>query len=254
MKSLLTGAALCLGVVLVPATSAATVTYIDEASFLADLNALGHAITHEGFEDDAVWGAARSTVIDGFNTAPTITSQGLTWRSNNPDGNITTSDGAARSGDWGLFAYPHGSYASDGVNGLDCTIPGECGDSFVGEAGSGELLFGIGGWIRTNTPPAELGMFVDGVAQDFGETCDSSGENCVNNASLSGSAFFGVIDTSGFSSFEYRDLEGTLDEMKYLFADDFYYAGTATVVPVPAAVWLFASGVLMLASYGFNRK
>lgn len=115
-------------------------------------------------------------------------------------------------------------------------------------------MFGIGGWIRINTPPVEPGLFVGGTAVDVGETCGSSGENCINNASLGGSTFFGVIDTADFSSFEHRDLGGPLDAMKYLFADNFHFAGTATVVPVAAAVWLFGSGLASFFGYDFRRK
>jgi hypothetical protein len=65
---------------------------------------------------------------------------------------------------------------------------------------------------------------------DFGETCDPpDSENCFSNSTIGTTPkFFGVIDELGFERFEYRELEGKLEidggDLKYIFADDFYFA------------------------------
>jgi hypothetical protein len=235
---------------------AALLAYTDEASYLADLATLGYTPVLEGFENDAVWGGVRSTISGGFNSAPLVSSQGMNWTSNNSTSEITTGSGAARSGDWGVFSYAHGSYTSP-EPGTDCTVPGDCGDGLRGQAASG-VLYGIGGWFRTNTPFAKLGLFIGDYPDnpvDFGETCPTGGGDCVDNAIL-GTAyeFFGVIDSAGFAGFEFRELEGTIDDAKYIFADDFSFAGSATVVPEPATVWLMLAGLVLLLGFGRPRS
>ena len=190
---------------------AAPVAYIDESIFLADLAALSYVVAHEGFEDDSVWGDYRSGVPGGFNTVGEVTNLGMTWTSNFLAGEITTGTGPARSGLYGFYAIPHGSYATTDP-GADCLIPGECGDGWRGRVSEG-LIYAIGGWIETNTPFAKIGLFIGEYpdnGMDFGETCDPpESENCFGNAKI-GTApkFFGVIDTQGFDRFEFRDLAG----------------------------------------------
>ena len=234
--------------------TAAPVAYTSQAAYLQALSDLGMSYVHEGFENDAVWGSNRSTVNGGFNTSSAVTNLGVTWSSNVSGGGVTTSEGPALSGNWAFYSYPHGSYTNP-PPGVDCWEPGACGDGFIGTASTG-MFYGIGGWIKTNTPYAELGLFLGGYPNnpiDFGETCDGDGENCVSNSLLgTAHAFFGVIDTDGFTQFEFRDLEGKLDEYKLLFADDFYIAASVTAVPVPAAVWLFGSGLVALL--GIRRR
>lgn len=255
-------------VLFIPTTysNATLVAYTDHAAFLSDLAALG-TVVHEGFEGSA-WDGARSSISGGFVTAPSVSSLGVTWASSNPTGGVTTGSGPELSGDWGFYAYPHGSFSRGNT---DCTdpvsVPGVCGDGFQGGADSG-VLYGVGGWIKTNTPFAKLGMFIgaydpayydpftDSFSNeiDFGETCDSNGENCSNNAIIGTQhKFFGVIDSDGFSQFEYRELEGTNGDQKLIFADDFYLAGSdITAVPLPPAMWFFGSGLLGLV--GVTRK
>lgn len=238
-----------------PLVQAAPVAYTDEVAYRQALSDLGLGYVHEGFEDNGVWGSYRSTVLDGFSAASEVTNLGVTWTSNAPDGGVTTSEGPALTGNWGFYSYPHGSFANP-PPGVDCQEPGACIDGFIGTASTG-VFYGIGGWIETNTPYLELGLFLGGYPNnpvDFGETCDGDGENCISNALLgTAHAFFGVIDTDGFTRFEFRDLEGTLGEHKFLFADDFTIAGSVTAVPVPAAVWLFGSGLVALLGIG-RRK
>lgn len=218
---------------------AAPVVYTDESEFLSDLADAGYTVNHEGFEDDGAWGEVRSSIVDGRHSAPAVTSQGLIWTSNNASSEITTGEGPARTGKYGFYSIPHGSY-TDPDPGADCWVPGECGDGWRGEAVD-DLIYAIGGWIETNTPYAKLGMFI-GVypdnSIDFGETCDPpDSENCLSNSTIGTTpAFFGVIDEAGFERFEYRELEGkregTFDgDLKYIFSDDFYFVvGNGDVV------------------------
>lgn len=215
-------AALLLALVLVPAVArAARTAYLDEMDYLADLAALGLAAVPEGFEDDAAWGAVRSTIAGGQYTAPLVDHLGVAWSANNPTSEITTGPGPARSGSWGFFALPHGSY----LTGTDCHLPDQCGDGWAGT--SPAPMYGIAGWIDA-TYGAKIELTLDGdVANpvDFGEICDASGENCTNPAQIGfGPVFFGVIDTAGFHRFEFREIEGTIDDAKYLWADDFTVA------------------------------
>jgi PKD repeat protein len=228
--------------------SAAPTAYTDKAEFHNALALLGYTATHEGFEDEAAWGDVRSFITTGFKTAPSISNLGMTWTSNYVAGNITTGEGPARSGSYGFYSYLHGSYSTPDP-GSDCYVPGECGDGWRGTADNG-VFIAMGGYIDTNTPYAKLGMFIGqypNIPVDFGESCDDQGNNCVP-ASTIGTAqeFFGVIDPDGFSSFEYRELEGKLEglggDIKYIFADDFYFvisqppAPTVLVNPVGGLV------------------
>ena len=82
-------------------------------------------------------------------------------------------------------------------------------------------LRAIGGWIRTNTPPADLALFIgsgpDRTRVDFG----------AKGTLETGYAFFGVISDTPFHTFEYREMEGSGDEAKFIFGDDFRFAPAA---------------------------
>lgn len=203
------------------------VVYLDQADFLSTLASHGFTHRHEGFENNAVWGSVRGS----GETAPAVSSMGLTWTSNNLNSNITTGSGAAQSGQYGIYSIPHGSYANPDP-GMDCLIPGQCGDGLRGRAEDG-MLVAIGGWFDTNTPYASIGLYLGEYPNnqiDFGETCvPPDSENCSSNATIgTASKFFGVIDPAGFDRFEYRELEGKLEidggDIKLIFADDFYFA------------------------------
>lgn len=191
--------------------------YLDQATFLSALGTAGYVAVHEGFEDDGAWGAVRTTIPGGQQSASTITNLGMTWTANNDTGNITTGPGGARSGLWGFFALPHGNYSSA----PECLVPGVCTDGWRGT--SPQPIVAIGGWIRTNTPFAQIQLTLDdnGLPIDFGDV----------NVTTS-NQFFGVIDLAGFQTFEWRETEGTSEDAKFLFADDFYFAYEA----IPTAV------------------
>lgn len=189
--------------------NAAPVGYTDETTYLNALTTLGFPVVHEGFENDTVWGGVRSTIVGGQHSAPSVTSKGITWVPSSANNGITTSNGAAVSGQWGVYSLPHGDYA----NGIT--------DGWRGS--SSQTLLAIGGWVRTNSPPAGIAIFLDGDMQrsvDFG-----------NANALSGPArFFGVIDTDGFSVFDFRETEGTIGDQKLIFGDDFYFASSGTLI------------------------
>lgn len=222
--------AAALGIASIGSTHAAGFqTYTSALGFAAAAQAQGHFLLQEGFEDDAVWGGVRTTIVGGPHTAPSVASQGLTWTSNFLTGEVTTSDGAARRGSWGFYASPHGSY---GV-GVGCQLPGVCGDGFVGSAAKG--MYAVGGWIRTNTPPADLRMIIDGgTVLDFGAASAIGTDH----------AFFGVLSDTPFHSFEYREVEGTQGELKFIFADDFLFA--LAPVPEPGPWILLLAGLVPL--------
>lgn len=193
--------------------SADIFTYLDESDYLTDLSALTLNAVQEGFEDDSVWGTARFPA-----TASSITSQGVTWTSNNAISQVTTSSGAALSGSWGLFSYPHGDFS--GPDHSD-DIP----DGFRGT--STTTLYAIGGWIRTGTPFAGISLSLDSAPVDFGELPGGGDPTVIGTTAK----FFGVIDTSGFSEFLWQETEGTFDDQKFIFADDFTFA-----IPEPSTM------------------
>jgi PKD repeat protein len=197
--------------------NAGVTTYTDETAFQIELLRLGYTTVIEGFEDedDPVWESVRSSI-----TAPSVTSQGITWTHNfpNPPSNshgVTTGAGAARTGNWGFYASPHGNFL------VGCTVPGDCGDGFKGSTPVGTPMFAVGGWISTNTPPAQVGAFLDNATtpQDFGD---------VPLSPPNSQRFFGLIETAGFNDFEFRELEGTSEDAKFIFSDDFTIGLAAT--------------------------
>src|SRR5512139_3934418 len=105
-----TAACLVSAMVLVLATSARAqvTTYQDEAAYLSALAAQGAGTVLEGFEDAGTWGAARYPLA-----VKSVTSQGIAWTANNATSQITTSGGAAQTGNWGVFALPHGVTTGD---------------------------------------------------------------------------------------------------------------------------------------------
>ena len=215
------GVLLCL---LVSSAQAVITTYTDETAYRIELLSLGYTTVTESFEDDAAWGAVRTTVSGGQMTARSITSQGVTWTHNFPEvsgNNITTGSGPARTGDYGFFALPHGNY----LNG-PCAVPGHCSDGFIGSTPRGTLMYAVGGWLASNQ--AKIGVYLDdGPLIGFG------GVGLTNAP-----AFFGVIDTDGFNQFKFQEQEGTKEDAKYVFSDDFTIAlapGTCGENSPPAA-------------------
>ncbi len=194
-----------------------------EAPFLAKLAGLGYGSFREGFEDDAVWGGLRSP-----STAPAATSQGITWRTNHPDppasNELTTGGGAAVSGLWGVYDPSHG-YATGSPAACDVNNPpAQClfkdGVTGVREAGAG-VLYAVGAFF-TGTDQANLALILDGGAP-IG----------LGRLSVGTQQFFGVIDTAGFTTFRFEEVDGKIGQSRLVFADDFTIAAQSVPTPTP---------------------
>ncbi len=184
----------------------------DENAFMAEVQALGYSTFLEGFEDDAVWGHVRTP-----DSAPSVVSQGIEWRSNHPDppamNPISTTSGPPHSGLWAIFDPNHG-YATGTPFECDVDDPPEhClyHDGFTGtrEPGFG-ALHGVGGDL-SGIYGANIGILLDGAGP-------------IGGGQLTGGhQFFGVIDArpAGFSQFEFRELDGKVGQALYVFGDDF---------------------------------
>ena len=233
-----------------PASSEATVTLTacsggpqvftcwKEAAFLAKAAALGHPSFQEGFEDDALWGMARSP-----DTAPGVSSRGVEWRANDfdsshtgpppdppapPPNEITTGSGPARTGQWGIFDPEHG-YAWGTPAACDVDVPdAHClyHDGFtVGRASGSGPLYGAGGFF-TGTVGANVAFVLNG-----------DHANPIGGGALSGGAhqFFGVIDAgpTGWNEIQFRELDGKVGQALLVFGDDFTVLATGAV-PIPS--------------------
>lgn len=209
-----------------------------ESSYLAKAAELGYAGFLESFEDDAAWGGVRSP-----DSAPSVTSMGIRWETNHPDPPadnwITTGNGPARTGLYGVFDPDHG-YATGTVAGCADVVPlpPECLylDGFRGTREAGQpVLHGVGGFIK-GTTGGNIAIILDGTNQvGFGALPDP------------GHHFFGVIDTGapGITSFEFRELDGKVGQMRMIFGDDFTLLGPAAAVPALSGAGMIALGLLL---------
>jgi|GEM_PF-2713783 len=180
--------------------------YTDEGLFLNALVAHGFTAITESFEDDAVWGAVRSP-----NTAPSVTSKGITWESPIGASQVTTGPGPALHGNYGFFALPHGDYLA----GPQCATPGVCTDRWKGT--SSQTLVAIGGWLSA-AGQGKIDLYLDG---------DTNNPVDLGGGGLTGWRFFGVVAPMGFSTFEFRELEGTNGDAVFIFGDKFTFARLA---------------------------
>lgn len=182
-----------------------------KSEFLSKIADLGYHSFHEGFEDDLAWGAARSP-----STAPSVVSQGIGWETNHrlpPAGNeITTGSGPARTGLWGVFDPDHG-YATGTV--IECDVdepPDHClyKDGVSGIRQPGEsLIYAVGGYFTGAAMPQLVALLDDGPPIGLGGV-------------PSGFQFYGVIDTQGFETFRFQEIDGKVGQSRYVFADDFF--------------------------------
>lgn len=197
----------------------------NESAFLAKTAELGYSSVQESFEDDAVWGIARSPA-----TAPSVSGQGIQWQTNHAGdpafNEISTASGAARTGLWGIYDPNHG-YATG--TSTECDIdnpPAQClfHDGFTGlREPSYEPLHGVGGYFH-GTYGANVGISIDGAAPIGGGQI------------YLGYQFFGVVDAGpmGFTQFEFRELDGKVGQELLIFGDDFtLLASEAVDVPEP---------------------
>jgi hypothetical protein len=96
-----------------------------------------------------------------------------------------------------------------------------CGDGFIGTRL--DTIYAVGGWV-TGTFGGRLKVILDG---DTLNAVDFSGANHLENMHQ----FFGVIETIGFTDFEFREMEGTSEDGKFIWADDFTFG-----LPLTSAV------------------
>ncbi len=180
--------------------------YTDEALFMTALAAHGFAPQSESFEDEAAWGAARYPA-----TQSSVTSQGITWSSPIGTSQVTTGPGPAIEGAYGFFALPHGDYLA----GPQCAVPGSCTDRWRGE--SATPLVAIGGYVSSVNGGGKVAIYLDDdFANPIGEGFPGYGN------------FLGVVAPAGFSSFDFRELEGVPTDAFYIFGDKFTFARDAT--------------------------
>lgn len=246
MKKILTGTAL---LALAGITNAAPVIYTDEALYLADLASAGLSVIHESFEVGDVWGDSRNTIDPGSTSA--VTSQGIVWSSNYTQNNIATGGvgGSAPDGAFAIYSLPHGLTTDSGSycdSAEDPNIPIECfqndGLKIVSE--SAGTLYAFGGRVDSNTGIPKITFLLDGV--DINANNTDNIDNWQREGDVANDwSFIGVIDADGFSSAELLELRGKDFQQVLLFADDFKI-GVVSAVPVPAAAWLFGSGLLGL--------
>lgn len=222
-------------------TGAAPVVYTDEALYLSDLASLGYSVISESFEDDGVWGPSRTSSV------PSVTSQGITWTSNYTENNIATGTigGTAPDGEFAVYSLPHGMTTDSGsyCDNAEDPIPVECyqNDGLKVESETGDTLYAFGGLIETAND-GKVTFLLDGVDINAGP---GNPDNELREGELADNwAFVGVIDTDGFLTAEIRELRGKDYQQVLLFADDFSIGVTA--IPVPAAAWLFGSGLVGL--------
>jgi PKD repeat protein len=181
-----------------------------ESSYLVKLAELGYSTFQEGIEG-AEWDVARSPV-----SVASVTSMGIEWTSNHPTNNITTGTGPARTGVYGVYDPSHG-FATGSVDDCDVDNPDPLTcllyDGFSGtRVGGVSVLHGAGGYI-TGSSGANVSITHGATQTDFGALPDSSFQ------------FFGVIDDRppGFSSFEFRELDGKVGQELFIFGDDFTF-------------------------------
>jgi hypothetical protein len=226
MKNILIGAALM--VFLTAVSHAAPVVYTDESLYLAELTALGYAIIHESFENDAVWADSRNSISSPGSTAAVI-NQGIEWTSNYPQNNIATGTvgGSAPDGKFAIYSLPHGQTTDSGLScdsAEDPNIPIQCyqNDGLRISSQNAGTLFAFGGRIDTSNS-GKVTFLLDGV------DVNGNGTDNIDNWQREGdwadnSVFVGVIDEDGFLSAELRELRGKDYQQVLLFADDFHVA------------------------------
>lgn len=212
------GALTALSLFLTPVTvSAVTTIYTDEVQFEIAVEELGLEVTNEGFEDDDFWGISRVTLSDRVADI-SVTNNGFTWTSNVSSQPIATGDGPLRSENYGFFALPHGNTIPESI-----WVPEPQEDGFI--ISSDITMHAVGGWFVTNTYGAKISFILDG-----NQTIDFDDESTLDYFHK----FYGIISTEGFTEIEVHEDEGTTEDYKYIYADDFTMAaGTiASVTPV----------------------
>jgi len=260
MKNILTGITLLALSGLVNAAPVTYTIYTDEAKYILALETFGYIATLEGFENDTVWADSRTP----GSTSP-VTSKGVMWTSNFLTENGNEISTGSVGGDvpeklYAIFSNPHGII--DDSAGINCQvedpipIPPLCfqNDGLKVAGANGETLYGFGGRFDTSDDTrGKVTFLLDGIDIFNNGTDNRDGVSVVRDISPDIWGFIGVIDTAGFNTAEVRELSGKDEQQNNLFADDFTIASTETLVPAPAAAWLFGSGLLALTGIARRR-
>ncbi|QDU68132.1 Ig-like domain-containing protein [Engelhardtia mirabilis] len=200
-------------------------TYTNQNAFLAAINAQGWTVEQESFESP-VWPRTPAT-------AASVTNLDVTWTGNNGTSQVTTGTGPAIFGQYGFFQLPHGSYTT----GTGCNTPGNCTDGWIATSDTGKFR-AAGIWIHCNAGTAGIEAILDGTHVDFqgaGLPAGSTG-------------FFGVIDASGFQTFEIHETEGKAEDASYIFADLFSFARAPEPLAIPYGCGVNPAGSLTILS------
>ena len=211
---------------------------------------MGTTVITEGFEDSVVWNTSRTFAV------PSVISQGLTWTSNHGANGVRTGmlGGSVVDGAYGFFSDPHGDATDSGAycDTAADPIPTECwlNDGWIITAPAGETAYGVGGWFD-GSGVATITFLLDGVDVKGNDTDNIDNVNR-NGESVDGWTFVGVIDGNGFASAEILELSGKDSQQIFIFGDKFTVGVSA--VPVPAAVWLFGSGLIGLLGIARKKK
>ena len=233
-------------------TTGTMTTCWSEGAFFDALSSVEDAanpfyVKHEGFEGDIPWGNHRATgtgLDTVYNAAAAITSKGITWTANHVGNLISTSEGASfqgiggdNTGRWGILDPDHGHATNTSIGECQAleaadpngVVPEEClpHDGFSGS--SATTLYAVGGYIKGSNSAANISVSTDGGAfTNIGKLITPAHQ------------FYGIIDTNGFNSFRFHDIDGKTGQPLYIFGDDFYLvtrqAVDANQAPVLAAV------------------
>ncbi len=217
-------------VILSACSTGAVSTCWHEAAFRAKISGYTD-IFREGFEG-SVWNSVRAPTED-----PTpsngILSKGISWTTNFPLTNgISTSSGAERSGFYGGYDPTHGDpdipapgifAPPDPTFGPLCIdVPEPIPDACFyhdGLSGSGAALVAVGGYFSD----------IGGTLGNISVILDADPVLNIGKKTTPAKEFFGVIKTAGFSSFEFREVDGKYGQAIPIYMDDFIIATTAAI-------------------------
>lgn len=198
----------------VPAARAVVVTYETEADFLAALDSAGLTAVHESFDGPA-WDGVRTFYPD-FQTAPAITSHGVTW-TGRPGNAVTTNTNWGRSG-FGIFEYQIVGFSASELFGT-----------------TDQPIYAVGLFVSSNPIYGDMSIEVNGQSS--------------NPILVTDNTFIGLIDLDGLTSFRVYDFEG-----EHVWgADDAVFGVSTPLVPADLNGDGVVSGpdlALMLAAWG----
>jgi len=188
-----------------------------ESAFVTKLAQLGsYNLFREGFEGIA-WDSVRS--IEDSTPETGIESKGIVWKTNFPLTNGITTGSGSQNGFWGGLDPNHGDpdipYLA--LGGIEDAFYGPlCIDGptpisdacFLhdGLSGSGTALFAVGGYFSD----------IGGTPGNISVVLDSGSLLNIGKKQVPDYEFFGIIETSGFTSFQFIEVDGKYGR-KFLF-------------------------------------